>query len=53
MKVFCGIFAFVFGLTGFSCFFNLAMGRYPSPPLDAGTKTFDRVKATYNLNYFQ
>lgn len=33
MKVICGLFGFIFGLTGFSCFYNLAIGRHPSPPL--------------------
>lgn len=33
MKVICGFFGVVFGMTGFSCFYNLAIGRYPSPPL--------------------
>lgn len=33
MKIICGFFGFIFGLTGFSCFYNLAIGRYPSPPL--------------------
>lgn len=33
MKVICGFFGIIFGLTGFSCFYNLAIGRYPSPPL--------------------
>lgn len=34
MKIICGFFGFVFGLTGFSCFYNLAIGRHPSPPLE-------------------
>lgn len=33
MKVICAFFGAVFGLTGFSCFYNLAVGRHPSPPL--------------------
>lgn len=33
MKVICGFFAFIFGLTGFSCFYNLFTGRTPSSPL--------------------
>lgn len=33
MKILCAFFGFIFGLTGFSCFYNLAIGRYPSPPL--------------------
>lgn len=33
MKVFCGIFAFGFGLTRFSCVYNPAIGRHPSSPL--------------------
>ena len=34
MKVICGFFAVIFGLTGFSCFYNLAIGRHPSSPLE-------------------
>ena len=34
MKVICGIFGLIFGLTGISCFYNLAIGRHPSPPLE-------------------
>lgn len=33
MKIICSIFGLVFGLTGFSCFYNLAIGRQQSPPL--------------------
>lgn len=33
MKIICAIFGFVFGLTGISCFYNLAIGHHPSPPL--------------------
>lgn len=33
MKVIYGILSVIFGLTGFSCFYNLAIGRYPSPPV--------------------
>ncbi len=33
MKITCGFFGIVFGLTGLSCFYNLGIGRYPSPPL--------------------
>lgn len=34
MKVICGFFGLIFGLTGFSCFYNLAIGRHSSPPLE-------------------
>lgn len=34
MKIICAFFGFIFGLTGFSCFYNLAIGRHPSPPLE-------------------
>lgn len=33
MKIICAIFGIIFGLTGFSCFANLVIGRHPSPPL--------------------
>lgn len=33
MKIICAIFGVIFGLTGLSCFYNLAIGRHPSPPL--------------------
>lgn len=34
MKVICGFFGLIFGLTGFSCFYNLATGHHSSPPLE-------------------
>lgn len=34
MKVVCGIFAGIFGLTAISCFYNLFAGRNPSPPME-------------------
>lgn len=33
MKAICGFFGFIFGLTGFSCFYHLFSGHTPSPPL--------------------
>lgn len=33
MKVIYSLFGVVFGMMGFSCFYNLAIGRHPSPPL--------------------
>lgn len=33
MKAIYGILSVIFGLTGVSCFYNLAIGRHPSPPL--------------------
>lgn len=34
MKPICTIFSVVFGLTAFSCFFNLFTGQNPSPPME-------------------
>lgn len=33
MKIFCGIFGAVFGLTAFSCFYNLFKGGGPNSPV--------------------